>query len=144
MTDTDLRKIELWCYDADAFLSQYLDADLAAMSHESIVKSSGKKRALFMIADDLAEGISDLPDEDRIQAQKMLKEKHGFGYEHFQQRKLRVIESILENGRISSMSQYEKAMDFSSDTTNDQDTVMNLAKIIAAYEEKLIKKKARK
>ncbi len=99
---------------------------------------------MLEIASDLAEGIYSLSDEDRNEAQKMLKDKYGFGYEYFQQGKLRVIESILKSGKVGSMSQYEKALDFLSDTTNDQDMLVSLSKIVAAYEEKLIKKQGKK
>ncbi|WP_242112281.1 hypothetical protein [Luteimonas aquatica] len=144
MTDRDLSKIELWCYDAASIVAPRLNAVVAAMLHENISKYANKKRDLLYIASDYAEMISSLADEDRAKAQKLLKEKHGFGYEHFQQGKLLAIESILKNGKIGSMSQYEKALDFLSDTTNDQDTLVSLSKIVAAHEEKLSKKQAKK
>ncbi|WP_242112282.1 hypothetical protein [Luteimonas aquatica] len=140
-TEIDLKKLELWCYDAAECLSKFVDADLTASRRATIARYTGKKRAILTIASDLAEGISHLPDEDRSDAQRVLKANHGFGYEYFQQRMLRVIDSILKNGKISSMSQYEKALDFLSDTTNEHDMLVSLSEIVAAYEVKLSKKR---
>ncbi|WP_242112280.1 hypothetical protein [Luteimonas aquatica] len=136
MTNVDLKSIESWCRVAAKTLSPGVPEAIHDMTMEVIDKNSGKP-ALVRIADDLAEGISHLPADKRDEAQRILKERCGIGYEYFLKGRLRTISSILKRGKITSSSQYEAALEYASDTTHDPGELDQISRILSDYVAKL-------
>lgn len=138
----DLGKLEAWCQDAVSLLpTPDLPPSFTEMRRDTIRRHSGTSE-LHEIASDLAEGLSHLPERARAFAQEQLTERHGFGFEVYTDKKMRVLRGIMKRGAIRSSKEYEALLNLASDTTLGvvaRDTVSNL---LACYELAVEKQKA--
>lgn len=127
-------EIERWCNDAVALLEAAgLSPSLAEMQREAIERNSGKK-AIYVIAKDLAEGICHLTPRMRDIAQSSLNKSHGFGYEFFTDAEMRRVRSILSRGRIKDKNEYRVLLDVASDTTIDPVLQEEIRGVLVSYE----------
>ena len=136
MNALNLRMLEGWCEDALFFLpTSDLPASIVEMRRETIRSNSGK-RALYEIAADLAEGIGDLPANERAQAQAFLLEKHGIGYDFFNDAKMKSVRKVLMRGLIQNDGEYREMLDVAGDTTLGRALRESITQALAAYEKK--------
>jgi hypothetical protein len=134
MSEVDYKTLEAWSRDAVELLrAAGLSPTLAKMELDSIEKHSGTK-AIFTIAEDLAEGICDLSPTVREIAQTTLKKTHGFGYELFTDAKMKRVRAILKHGHIKDEDEYRALLDVASDTTISDALRDTLTKALAAHE----------
>jgi hypothetical protein len=126
--------LEAWSRDALVLLQAAgLSPALAKMQLDIIDKNSGAK-AIYVIAEDLAEGLSELDSESREVAQAALVKKYGFGFGFFTDAKMRQVQSVLKRGRIRNEDECRALLDVASDTTIDQSLRDALAGLLAEYE----------
>lgn len=134
MNEVDYKAFEAWSRDAVALLEAAgLSPALAKMTLDTIEKHSGTK-AIYAIAEDLAEGICDLAPTVREIAQATLKKDHGFGYDFFTDAKMKRVRSILKRGRIKNEDEYRALLDVAGDTTISDALRDTLTKVLAEYE----------
>jgi hypothetical protein len=137
MNEIDYKVIEAWCRDAVALLKGGgLAPALAEMQLNAIEEHSGTK-AMYAIAEDLADGLSDLPAEAREIAHETLIKIHGFGLDLFADAKMKRVRSTLKRGRISNEAEYRELLDIASDTTISAALRNTLARVLAVYEARL-------
>ena len=106
MPDIDLLRLEEWCQDAVTLLpTPELPASFVEQRRATIRRHSGTK-LIYKIAEDLAEGLSELPREARNMADVMLQKKYGFGYELFTEKRLKRLSAAIKRGKIVSDDEF--------------------------------------
>lgn len=137
MNEAEYKVLEAWSRDAVALLeASGLSTALAKMQREAIDKHTDTP-AIFAIAEDLAEGISELPSPLREIAQDTLKRSHGFGHEFFTDARMKSVMTIVKRRRIRNEEEYRKLLDFATDTTIDNALCDVVRRVLAAHEARL-------
>lgn len=130
----DYKVLASWCQDAISILASTGVPDkIVGMQRTAVVKLAGSP-ALYSIADSLAEGLSHLPDEERVDASKVLIERHGFDFNLFVDRNMRKVCAVLRRGSIKNDSEFRVLADFSSDTIHDRMIVDLADGLLASYQ----------
>lgn len=134
MTGITLEALESWCQDALTLLpTPELPASFIEQRRATVERHSGTK-LLYQIAEDLAEGIGELPLEERETADRSLREKHGFGYKLFTEKKLKRVRTILRKGRISNDDEFREMSAISSDTEVGVELRKLVDELLVVYE----------
>lgn len=137
MNEMDYKALKAWCRDAVALLEGAgLAPALARMELDTIEKHSETK-AVYAIAEDLADGLSDLPPEARKVAQGILTKIHGFGFDFFTDAKMKRVRSVLKRGRIKDEDEYRDLLNIASDTAVNDALRDSLTRVLAAHEASL-------
>ena len=122
-----------WCIDAHGITAPELSEKIAQMRLELIIRHAGKP-SIIQIAQDLAEGLNDLPVSQRIAAQDALRGKYGFGFDYFIQRGQLKLAKIVARGKIRNETEHRSVIGALSDTTLDSSLVLQLNRLLAAHE----------
>jgi hypothetical protein len=129
----DYANIGKWCIDAHSVTAPELPERIAQLRLETIIKHSGKP-AIVQIAQDLAEGLNDLPASQRQAAQDALLAKHGYGFDYFMQREQLRLAKIIARGKIRNETEHRAVVDALSDTTLDPSVTLQLNRLLIAHE----------
>ena len=132
----DYATIGNWCLHAHGILASDLSAKLAQMRLEIISRHAGKP-TIVDVAKDLAEGLSELPEQRRSAAQVELRAQHGFGYDYFNDLKLLRLAKILARGKVRGEREHMAVIDALSDTRLDYQLVSDLRRLLVSYEGRL-------
>lgn len=134
MTEHIYKKVEEWCQQAVALLEDAgLSPKLADMTRQTIKRHSGR-RALHEIAADLAEGLGDLPPNQRMVANNELIRQHGFGYEFFLDAKLKRAMRILGRGKVRNDDEFRELSAIANDTTISSKLADFVSALLTQYE----------
>lgn len=134
MTDVSLKAVEAWCQDALTLLpTPELPAGFTEQRRATIRRHSGTK-LIYKIAEDLAEGVSELPIREREAADRTLKDRRGFGYELFTDKKLKRLRAIFRKGKISSDEEFREMSALANDTEIDAELRKLVDKLLFDYE----------
>jgi len=127
----DHAKLEAWCQSSITILGETgIDPKIVAMQRDVVARNSGKA-SLYAIADDLAEGLSHLPDNLRRSASQQLTEEFGFDFNLFVDRRLKTVKAILKRGSARNEAELQALSGFAADTTQSEFLLMAANKILA-------------
>ena len=129
----DYTAIGNWCVDALGITAPELPETIAKGRLETIARHSGKP-TIIQIAQDLAEGLNDLPDSQKSAALVALRAKHGFGFDYFIQRTQLKLAKIIARGKVRNEAEHRAVIDALSDTTLDSSLALQLNKLLTAHE----------
>lgn len=134
MVDVNLEMIESWCQDALTLLpTPDLPESIAELRRATIRRHSGTN-LLYRIAEDLAEGLSDLPLKEREMADRALKNKYGFSHEIFTDKKVKWVSAIMKKGKISNDDEFREVSNLASNSKIDVEIAKLINKLIFDYE----------
>jgi len=125
-----------WCIDAHGITASELPEHISQLILATIAKHTGKP-AIVQIAQDLSEGLNDLPTSRRSAAQDFLYSKHGFGFDYFIKRDQLRLAKIIARGKLRSEKEHRFVLDALSDTTLDHSLALQLEELLAFHEGKL-------
>lgn len=127
----DYTTLEAWCHECITILGETgVEPRIVAMQRDIVARNSGKS-TLYAIADDLAEGLSYLPDDLRRSAGEKLTEEFGFDFNLFVDNKLRMVKAVLKRGSARDEGELQALSAFASDTTQSEFLLMVANKILA-------------
>ena len=129
----DYTAIGKWCIDAHGITAMELLEQIAQMRLETINRHIGKP-TVIQIAQDLAEGLNDLPARQRDAAQDLLRDKHGFGFDYFIKRGQLKLVKIIARGKIRNEAEHRSVIDALSDTTLDSSLALQLSRLLDTHD----------
>ena len=129
----DYTTIGNWCIDAHGITAPELPECIAQLRLETIIKHAGRP-TIIQIAQDLAEGLNDLPTSQRLAAQDALCSKYGFGFDYFTQRAQLKLAKIIARGKIRNETEHRTVVDALSDTTISAPMALQLERLLAVHE----------
>lgn len=134
MSGIEYKLLEIWCQEVIAVLGRTGVRESIIEMQREAVRSHAGKPALYKMAEDLAEGLSEMPSDVRDAANKLLLQKYGFGYELFTQRKLKRLRTILRKGKIGSDDEFREMSALAGDTEIDAELRRLVDKLLMDYE----------
>lgn len=134
MNGVEYQTLAGWCQEAITVLGRTGVRESIIEMQREAVRNHANKPALYKIAEDLAEGLSEMPSNAREAANKLLLEKYGFGYELFTERKLKRLRTILRKGKISNDDEFREMSALASDTEIDAKLGQLVGKLLIDYE----------
>lgn len=129
----DYTTIGNWCIDAQSVTAPELPEKIAEMRFEVIRRHVGKP-TIIQIAQELADGLNDLPTSQRLAAQDALHRKYGFGFDYFIKNAQLRIAKIVARGKIRNEKEHRAIVDALSDTTLDSSFALHLERLLFKYE----------
>lgn len=132
----DYISIGNWCIDAHGVTAAELPEEIARSRLATINRHTGKS-TIIQIAEDLSEGLSDLPSSQRLAAQDALRAKHGFGFDYFINRQQRKLVKIIARGKIRNETEHRAILDALSDTTLEPALASQLNALLISRESEL-------
>ncbi|WP_353086921.1 hypothetical protein [Stenotrophomonas sp.] len=136
---TDNVALEQWCLDVIAcFAEGGMPESVCNLFRKAVLRFSGTKK-LVDIAFELADLMDGLSGEERRQAQSMLYNSHGFGFEEFLAARKGKRLGVIKCGKLRNESEYRLALNFTSDVDNDLGVAAEVAALIATYEMAAVK-----
>ncbi len=132
----DYGTIGHWCIDAHSITAPELPERIAALRLELIVQHAGRP-AIVEIAKDLAEGLNDLPADERSAAQEFLLSKHGFGFDYFIKSDLLRLAKIIARGKVRNEKKHRAIACALSYTTLDPQLAAQLQALLISHEARL-------
>jgi hypothetical protein len=129
----DLKILEAWCHDAITILGATgVPEQIIKMQHDTIARHSGKP-TLYVIADDCALRIGDLPNATREVVRNALLNKHGLDFKFFLDKKLKKIKAVLKRGKIKNEDEFRDLSEFATDTTQSGALLDSIEFLLAGY-----------
>jgi len=131
---TDNVALEQWCLDVIAcFAEGGMPESVCRLFRKAVLRFSGTQK-LVDIAFELADLMDGLSGEGRRQAQSMVYNSHGFGFEEFLAARRGKLLGVIKCGKLRNESEYRLALNFTSNVDNDIGVAAEVDALIAAYE----------
>jgi hypothetical protein len=131
------KEISNWCLAAISMFERIGVSTKISDMQRAAVERLQDSNKIMDIAEDLAEGIADLPKNRRESFVSDLKNVSSIGYEMFLERRYRSLRKALYRGKISSKKEYSDILAIASDTTANPQIIESTVQILRDFESKL-------